>query len=47
MKRHSGCMRLLPLLAGLVAAVVLFAGFTPAFAQGNTQAMAMYRLYNP
>ena len=47
MKRHSGCMRLLPLLAGLVAAVVLFAGFTPAFAQANTQAMAMYRLYNP
>ena len=47
MTRHNAFQKLLPLVAGLVAAAVLSFGVAPAFAQGNVQAVAMYRLYNP
>lgn len=47
MTRHNAFLKLLPLVVGLVAAAVLSFGTTPVFAQGNVQAMAMYRLYNP
>lgn len=47
MTRHNAFQKLLPLVAGLVAAAALSFGVAPAFAQGNVQAVAMYRLYNP